>query len=256
MEASRHHQPTEVIRRLFTVRNGSLLFAVFCVGGALISVGITSGIASILGTNTAEKLGTLGQIVEPVSAAFSGLAFIALVVTFRLQYDELVLQRQELESQRHAMDRTQSELHRSADADIRACHVELMRLSMEDGDLAEVWPEFRAGLSSKQTKQYAYANLIVQHQRMMWDLGELDKAQVMGVFQYLFASRLMRDFWEARMLARHVFARPGTTEWAFDQIVDDAFSETPPPEPPPATTESGADVVDLDSHRHPESDAA
>ncbi len=94
--------------------------------------------ASILGTSTAEKLGTLGQIVEPVSAAFSGLAFIALVVTFRLQYDELVLQRQELESQRHAMDRTQSELHRSADADIRACHVELMRLSMEDGDLAEV----------------------------------------------------------------------------------------------------------------------
>jgi hypothetical protein len=256
MTVRKHHQPTEIIRRLFTVRNGSLLFAAFCVGGTLISVGITSGIASILGTDTADKLGTLGQIVEPVSAAFSGLAFIALVVTFRLQYDELVLQRQELESQRHAMNRTHSELHRSADADIRACHVELMRLSMEDYDLAEVWPEFRSGLSPKQTKQYSYANLIVQHQRMAWDLGELDNAQVLATFQYLFASRIMRDFWEARMLARHVFAKPGTTEGTFDQIVDDAFNETPTPVPPLASSESGGDIVDLDSHRHPESDAA
>ncbi|MEY9863395.1 hypothetical protein ABH935_009045 [Catenulispora sp. GAS73] len=216
----------DVMRRVFTVRRGSLIVLAFCVGVSFFSVGITALLAVVLGRGLQSQMGTLGQIFESVNAVFSGLGFIALVITFRLQYDELRLQRQELESQRQAMDRTQIQLRRSAKADIRACHVELMRLSMEDAELAAVWPEFQTGLSATCTKQYTYANLIVQHQRMMYDLGFFTEDDVRKQFHYLFTSSTMRGFWEARMVARQVTIRMGSPEWTFDMLVDAAYGDT------------------------------
>ncbi|MFL6116060.1 MAG: DUF6082 family protein, partial [Catenulispora sp.] len=172
-----------------------------------------------------DKMGPLGQIFESVNTVFSGLGFIALVVTFRLQYDELRLQRQELASQRHAMNRTQKQLRRSAEADIRARHVELMRMSMEDGDLAEIWPEYRSGTTAKCEKQFAYANLVVQHQRMLYNLGVFAKADVHAFFRYAFTNQIMRDFWEARMVARQIAVHHRSAEWKFDNLVDKVYKE-------------------------------
>jgi hypothetical protein len=257
MEASETHEAPDMVRRLFTVRNGSLFFLAFCIGITFISVGITAVLAIVLSPKLQIEMGPIGQIFESVNAAFSGLGFIALVVTFRLQYDELRMQRRELKNQHTAMSESQSHLGRSAECDVRARHVELMRMAMEDTDLAEFWPEFQAGLSAKRAKQYNYANLVVQHQRMMYDLGAFTRADVLKFFQYLFASQIMRDYWAARMVAREIAVRPGSDEWAFEQLIDVAYDETRPPEPP-LTPEGGdgARVVDLDSRRQSGSDAA
>lgn len=257
MAASENHEAPDIIRRLFTVRNGTLLFGAFCVGIALVSVGITAVLALVLGKGLQNQMGVLGQIFESVNAAFSGLGFIALVVTFRVQYEELRLQRRELKNQHTAMAESQGHLGRSAECDIRARHVELIRMAMDDEDLAEFWPEFQAGLSAKHTKQYNYANLVVQHQRMMYHLGTFTQSDVLKFFQYLFSSPIMRSYWEARMIAREVAVEPGSDEWAFEQLIDLAYNETRPPEPP-VTPDGGdgADVVDLDSRRQPDSDAA
>lgn len=257
MAASENHDAPDVIRRLFTIRNGTLLIAVFCVAITLMSVSITAVLTLVLGKGLLVQMGTLGQIFESANAAFSGLGFVALVVTFRMQYDELRLQRRELRNQHAAMSESQQHLGRSAECDIRARHVELMRMAMDDQDLAEFWPEFQAGLPAKRTKQYNYANLVVQHQRMMYELGAFDRGDVVKFFQYLFTSPVMRGYWEARMVARDVALRAGSDEWAFEQLVDLAYNETRPPEPPISPDDgSGAEVVDLGSRRQPDSEAA
>jgi len=242
----------DVMRRLFTVRSGSLIFLAFCVGVSFFSVGITALLTVVLSSGLQQKIGSLGQTFESVNAVFSGLGFIALVITFRLQHAELRLQRQELAYQREAMNKTQVQLRRSAKADIRTCHVELMRLSMDDPDLAAVWPEFQAGLSTSVTKQFTYANLIVQHQRMMFDLGFFTEEDIRAYFHYLFTSAVMRGFWEARMVARHVITRPGSPEWTFELLVDAAYGDMRLTNKVPGQSEHVADAPNSDA----KSDAA
>lgn len=247
MEAGGKRDASELVRRLFTVRNGSLLFLVFCVGATLVSVGITFVLARVLGSLD-TGMGQIGQIFESVNAAFSGLGFIALVVTFRSQYDELVLQRLELGNQREAMDRTQAALHRSAEADMRICHIELVRMSLEDQDLAEVWPGFQNGLSAKTAKQHAYVNLIVQHHRMMHGTGFLDDDDIRSTFGHLLSSPVVREFWAAAMAAREIAPRSQRPESDFNALVDRAFRETRSPCRAPAD-QAGADVIDLGIRR-------
>lgn len=256
MEASENHKAAEIIRRLSTVRFASLFFLAFCVGIALVSVGITAVLALVLGRGLQTQMGSLGQIFESVNAAFSGLGFVALVVTFRLQYEEFRLQRKELENQHNAMERSQGELRRSAECDIREQHVTLLKMAMDDDDLAEVWPDYNAGLSAKARKQYKYANLVIQHQRMLFELGVFDSADAKGMLHYLMTSPVIRSFWEACMVARQVIVNESSSEWLFNQLIDAAYHETRPPEPPFTPATGGADVVELDSRRSPDSDAA
>jgi Family of unknown function (DUF6082) len=256
MAADEHPDASDMFRRALTIRNGALFFLAFCIGGTLISLGITAALASALGQSRATSMGNVGQIFESVNATFSGLGFIALVVTFRVQYEELRLERQELMKQHAAMDKSQRALVRSAETDIRMCHMELMRMSMEDEDLATVWPEVKAGQSPTRIKQFTYANLIVQHQRLMRTAGVYTDADVIAFFRYLFTSPVIRDFWEARAVARQVITPEASAEWEFEQLVDVAYREIHQPEQASApAAEPHANVVDLDSRRQPNSDA-
>ena len=242
---------------MFTARNSALLVLAFCLGTTIVSVGVTAVLAAVLGTGLGDRMGTLGQIFESVNAAFSGLAFIALVITFRLQYDELRLQRAELRNQHQAMDKSQGALHLSAEADIRALHVELIKMSMDDEDLAAVWPQYQSPVSAVRSKQHKYANLIMQHQKMLYEAGIFDRDDLISMVRYLFASPLMRSFWEGRMVARRVLSAATSRESEFDELVDIAYRETQPPEPPkPPRRGMSAEVIDLDTRRNPESGAA
>ena len=256
MAATANHDAPDIIRRLFTIRNGSLFFVAFCLAITLISVGITAVLSLVLGRQLQAQMGPIGQIYESVNAAFSGLGFIALVITFRLQYDEFRLQRKELENQHGAMERSQGQLHRSAEADIRTLHVQLVKMSLDDEDLAEVWPEYNVGLGPKLRKQHRYANLIIQHQRMLYEVGVFDAVDTQRILHYLMTSPIIRDFWASCMVARQVIVNEGSTEWAFNQLIDAAYHGARPPEPP-ATPDCGdsADVVDLDAHRQAEADS-
>ncbi len=84
-----------------------------------------------------------------------------------MQFKELQMQRQELALQRHEMSQTQAELHRSAEADLRRLHVELLRMAINDEGLGAVWPDPIARLiRTAVRRQFWYANLIYQHQRL------------------------------------------------------------------------------------------
>jgi hypothetical protein len=230
----------DLLRRMFAAKNSVLLLLAFCLITTIVSV-----------------------IFESVNAAFSGLVFIALialvalVVTFRLQYDELRLQRAELRNQHQAVDKSQKALHCSAEADIRALHVQLIKMSMDDEDLADVWPQYQGPVSAVRSKQNKYANLILQHQKMLYELGIFDRDDLISMVRYLFASPLIRSFWEGKMVARRVLNATTSREAEFDEIVDIAYRETEPPDPPkPPRTLRSAEVIDLDTRRNPESGAA
>jgi hypothetical protein len=255
-EHSREHEPEgapDLLRRLFTARNGALLFLAFCLVITFVSAGVSAVLATVPSTGPGNRTGALGQILESVSAAFSGLSFIALVVVaFRLQCAEL-------RSRHQAMEKSQSALHRSAEADIRALHVQLIKMSLDDEDLAAVWPQYQGPVSAVRSKQNKYANLIIQHQRMLYELGVFDRDDLISMLRYLFTSPLIRGFWEGRMVARRVLTTVPGRETEFDEIVDIAYRESVPPEPPERPRARGgrdADVIDLDARRNPESDAA
>lgn len=228
MSSREHQEAPDLLRRMFTTRNGALLFLVFALATTLVSVGITAVLATVLSGTFGSRMGTLGQIFESVNATFSGLAFIALVVTFRLQYDELKLQRAELQNQHEALDRTRRELHRSAEVDIRALHMELIKMSMDDLDLAAVWPQYQGPVSAARVKQDKYSNLIIRHQRMLFGIGYLDRDDVRRVLRYLFSSPLIRGFWEGQM-AVHDAVRLPAYEAEFNEIANAAFLETGSP---------------------------
>src|SRR6185437_8544462 len=87
-------------------------------------------------------------------------------LTLWVQYRELKMQRSELHEQRLTADRSTEALQQSAEADFRARHVELLKMAIDDPALAEVWPPYGDDVTPEQTRQFLYANLILQHQAL------------------------------------------------------------------------------------------
>lgn len=212
---------SRILHSVMKPRAFLIIFVGFIVVVTVVSVGMAAAVGAVLGTDTAAKLGQTGQIFEAIAAAFSGLAFVALVVTFLLQLEELRLQRTELENQRQEMSRTQAELHRSAEADIRNLHVELIKLGIQDKSLGDVWPDPAPSTPHEFRRQLWYANLIYQHQRLAMELGSYSDAQVRAMLQLLFRSPLMRAYWEETAEFRGQALIPQTSEWLFARIADE-----------------------------------
>ena len=63
------------------------------------------------------------------------------------------------------MTESHNELRRSAEADLRMLHMELIKMSIADPQLAEVWPEFTPNLSPGQNRQYLYETAAARSRR-------------------------------------------------------------------------------------------
>jgi hypothetical protein len=170
------------------------------------------------------RWGNIGQTFESVNTVFSGLAFVALVVTFAIQFQELRMQRIELKMQREAMKASNGELHRSAEADLRTLHVELIRMAIDDPQLAAVWPEFEPGLSTERNRQYMYANLIIQHVWLNLQIGNYSNDEARGMLRYMLSNPIMRNYWRASESIRQWLVAD-TPEQLFARMVDDLYCE-------------------------------
>jgi hypothetical protein len=194
--------------------------------GIVLLAGI--GIAALIGRRGSTDLwvrwGNVGQTFESVNAIFSGLAFVALVVTFAIQFQELRMQRIELKMQREAMNSSNGELHRSAEADLRTLHVELIKMAIDDPQLAAVWPEFERGIPPERNRQYLYANLIIQHVWLNLQIGNYSDDEARGMLRYMFSNPLVRNYWATSEAIRRWFVAD-TPEQVFSRMVDDLFHE-------------------------------
>lgn len=197
----------------------AFLFVVF-LGG----IGVAAALSHAADSKTWITWGNVGQTFESINAVFSGLAFAALIVTFWFQLKELREQRLELQLQREATLSSRDQLRRSAQADLRRLHVELLKMSIDDATLAQVWPEIEPGLSQERNRQYLYANLVLQHAWLALELDRYDEESVRTFVRYLFTSPLMRDYWLASRATRSM----GTLdqqELAFIELAEQVYRE-------------------------------
>jgi hypothetical protein len=143
------------------------------------------------------------------------------------------MQRDELRLQREALVRSQQELKRSAEADLRALHLDLIRMAIENSDLVVAWPELDANLPPERAQQYLYANLILQHYRMQLIVGDRSLEQVRAYVRFSFQSPIVRAYWAASEQARRAVNPAGTSTSEFDQLCDEVYREGPAAEDAP-----------------------
>ncbi|MEU6608890.1 DUF6082 family protein [Streptomyces shenzhenensis] len=111
-----------------------------CLASITVSGWLTDGVEQANGgLRKAAQRSVLGEYFGAVSAVFSGVALLLLIVTLLFQQRELHLQRQELALQREELIASRDELRRSAAADLRALPLQLTQMQMADPALAEVW---------------------------------------------------------------------------------------------------------------------
>jgi hypothetical protein len=194
---------------------------------ALLATGI--GMVAMVGqggsTDIWHRWSDVGQAFGVLTAVFSGLALVALVVTFWMQLKELREQRVELAVQRRSLVDAQAELFRTAEANLHSLHMGLLKIALDDVDLAAVWPPLAPDLSAERNRQYVYANLVIQHAWMGLRLGPYSEAEIKRNMRYLFTSPLIREFWQATANARSVLLVPGTPEHHFAELADELFRE-------------------------------
>ncbi|MET9292781.1 DUF6082 family protein [Streptomyces sp. NPDC003077] len=139
-----------------------------------------------------------------------------------LAREEMRLQRVELSLQREEMRRSAGELHRSAEADLRRLHMQLLKMSIEDPDLAAVWPDYAPGMPFRTNRQYLYANLIYSHLLLVHRLEMMNDREILGHLRYITATPIFRGYWESARTMRDDLD-PASHERRFADLVDEAL---------------------------------
>jgi len=195
---------------------------------AVVTLFVGVGVAAILARSSEAadwgKLSDVGQTFGALSSIISGLALVALVVTARTQFREMQQSRRELEHQRQSLTDNHMELQRTASANLGMLHLEILKLSIDDPSLAEVWPSFDGEISPELNRQYLYANVIYQFQFRAMLGGQYTDEQMVANLRYLFTSSLMRGYWKASRSGRDALPE-GSAELAFVQKVDEVCRE-------------------------------
>ncbi|MGW0555318.1 DUF6082 family protein [Streptomyces sp. NPDC002926] len=168
----------------------------------------------------------VGNYFGGANAIFSGLAFLSLVVALLLQYQELRMQRRELADQRDELTRSREALHRNAEAGLRSLHMQLMRMAMDDPDLAAVWNDY-PGVSVEETRQNLYANLIYAHFVLAHDWNRYTDEELMHHAQSLQSSEPFRRYWDLSR-ARKLTLPEDSHERRLAEIMDAAITATRP----------------------------
>jgi hypothetical protein len=111
---------------------------------------------------------------------------------------------------------------------LRQNHAKLMELALTDPDLAEVWPSRGDHLTPRQRKQHLYADQMLQDIFAYLAGGEHSEEQAWRALKRVFRSPIVRDAWLAAAQERAKVVVPGTAEYAFYQMANEAYvlSET------------------------------
>jgi hypothetical protein len=133
---------------------------------------------------------------------------------------EKVLARQTAE-----LNRAFKQLHRSAEADLRTLHVSLLRMAIEQPDLAPVWPGYEH-LDPDRARQFLYANLIYGHLYLHYQLGNSSSEELRANLRLSVRTARFREYWEHARPWRNMLDHSGP-EWQFAALVEAVLKELP-----------------------------
>lgn len=202
------------------------LLGVALVGAAsiVISGWLLSGVEEANGgRRTAVERSAVGDYFGGISAVFSGLALLLLVVTLLYQQRELRLQRHELSLQRQELISSRIELRRSARADLRALHVQLTQMAMDDPTLARVWNDYPDD-PPETVRQNLFANLVFGHYLLFYEWGDVTEAELLEYARTLLRSPSFQRYWEASRRAKEGLS-PDSHEGRLFRIFEQAIRD-------------------------------
>ncbi|WP_221740747.1 DUF6082 family protein [Streptomyces sp. RP5T] len=171
---------------------------VSCVG----SFGLTLALTSFPGIHSTAS-GNAGQAYGAAAATTSVVVLVYIARTFRHQSEESRMHREVLEAQtaelclqREAGQSQHNTVRRSAEAAVRARHIKLLEMAMDDPLLMQCWPDYGPDTSHNCRKQYMYCNLIISHHCMCYELGYFTDEEVEASLYHIFGNEIVRSFWE------------------------------------------------------------
>ncbi|GGN73281.1 hypothetical protein GCM10011579_051280 [Streptomyces albiflavescens] len=208
--------------RQFGVTVGAVLIA--CFGCAALSVLLVQ-----IPALQSDSSSNAGQAFGAASAASSTAVLFYMARTMRMQKKESELQRLALQSQLEALEAqchvaglSKGELHRTSEALIRGLHMSILKMAMDDPELAATWPSFGRDESASRNRQFLYMNQVLSLQMLAFEMGYTER-HVEASLRSLFVNPLWREFWESRRPSRAQNIPPDTLEGEFSRIVERAY---------------------------------
>ncbi|MFK0154871.1 DUF6082 family protein [Streptomyces sp. NPDC090499] len=176
-----------------------------CAGSAGLTMLLTS-LPAIQSSATSNA----GQAYGAAAAATSVVVLIYIARTFRHQNDEARMHREVLEAQtaelclqRESTQGQHKTVQRSAEAAVRARHIQLLEMAINDPALMKCWPIYGLADTDEKRKQYLYCNLIMSHHSMCYELDYLTDDELEECLFHAFSNDILRDFWESSRSARN-----------------------------------------------------
>ncbi|PKV85898.1 DUF6082 family protein [Streptomyces sp. TLI_146] len=170
-----------------------------------------------------------GQALGAASAVSSTAVLIYMAGAIRVQMREVEFHRDALRTQQESLQEqcevsglTNGELHRTSEALMRGIHISILKMAVDDPELAVTWPLYSSGGSELEHKQYLYMNQVLSMHFLFYETA-YTAAHVEASLQYLFTNPLWREFWESLRVARSREIPPDTVEAAFSEMVERAY---------------------------------
>ncbi|MFG2787445.1 DUF6082 family protein [Streptomyces sp. NPDC048419] len=208
--------------RQFIATTGAILAA--CLGCAFVSVLLVQ-----IPALQRDSSSNAGQAFGAASAASTTAALFYMARTMRMQKKESELQRLALQSQLEALEEqcdvaglSRSELHRTSEALIRGLHMSILKMAMDDPELAATWPSFERDESASTNRQRLYMNQVLGLQLLAMEMG-YEERHIEASMRYLFNNPLWCEFWEKRRMDRAQNIPPDTAEGEFSLIAERAY---------------------------------
>jgi hypothetical protein len=205
-----------------------LLVLALIVAAALACDALSILLVHIPGLQT-QHSANAGNAFGAAAASGSVVVLYYMARTMRMQELETVdqgielrLQRKVLEKQCELAERTSTEMNRTAEAMIRSTHISLLRMAMDDPDLAATWPMYDESAPPVRNKQYMYVNAVLSLHLLAYQTGYSEK-HVEATLRSLFAAPVWREFWERNRANRATKIPPETAEDHFSTLADRAY---------------------------------
>jgi hypothetical protein len=167
----------------------------------------------------------VGQACGVFSAVAAVAALAAFAVTFTAQQREAREHRAELTLQRQALADSERRLHCTAETGLSMFHFNLIALSIENPNLAAVWPTSGADAPEQLSQQYLYCTLILEGVWLNARVGRFNETDVRASVRYLLTSEVFRGYWQAFRSKREMAASTDGPESLYFSIVDELYAE-------------------------------
>jgi hypothetical protein len=200
------------------------------IAATALCVILTWGLVSLpFGLLQRSAQANAGNAFNGAAAVGSTLVLFFMVRTLHLQEieqreqrEELRLQREVLQEQCAKTEATNSELHRTSEALLRSLHMRLMRLAMEDEEIAVLWPSCSPDAPPGRNKQFLYIHQVLNLHLLALESG-YPATHIEATLAACFALPTWRVFWESTRPERDSRTPPGTTESEFFTVAERAY---------------------------------